>query len=104
MSKESPKKSETQVPPSVAAMQEGKVIAQDDNISVHALNTNGTFIGFLEMPNGARIPATCYVKNGKVEMLSTPYDNEESKGRPQAFVIYDLGILFQRVLREGQIL
>lgn len=98
------KKSEVEIPPSVLAAEQGKLkLQKDGNISSHAEGVSGTFVGYLEITEGNRIPATLYLRDGKVMMLNTPYDNEESKGRPYPFVIYDLQILFQQVLREGQI-
>lgn len=97
-------------PPSEVAVQEGKLrelkegeSAEDLSFSVHAEGATGMFIGYFDKSEGRSIPAVLYVEDGKVVRISTPYDNELSKGRANAYVRYDLGVLFTKVITEGQI-
>lgn len=91
---------EVAVPPSVLAAQAGAL--KDTVTNALPEGADGTFIGFLQRGKNL-VPAVLYVSNGAVQRVSTPYDTADSPGRPFAFALYDMQVLFQQVIRESQV-
>lgn len=61
---------------------------------------DGVFIGHTMRKDGY-VPTVLYISNG-TPSVSFPYDNEESFGRPKAYVNFDLQVLMNRVLQNGE--
>jgi hypothetical protein len=81
--------------PEVVAQQEGP------KVTAHAQGASGRFIGILDKPNGLKVPACLYLKDGVLVAITAPFDRDDQPGREKAWVDYDLGMLHQLVLKEG---